>query len=170
MSAQIGRAGGAPVVGRAGMDGSVAAIVRREPVTVSPYDSIAAALVRMARNQIGSIVVTRPENHVPVGILTLQDVLCRIAIPGVDTARPVSSVMSGDLVSVTAEVTVRKAALLMARNKLRHLLVTDAQGALLGIVSKNDIYDVMCDTCAATRNARRQESRIAEAPRPVDAA
>lgn len=127
---------------------------RRQPVTVQPDTSIGTALKIMEENRIGSVVVTEPGNGKPVGIFTLRDVLCRIAIPRLDIDRPIETVMTRDPVSVPATLSVPQAAQELARRGLRHLLVTDDDGTLSGVVSRTDIYHWMCDSCATLRRAK----------------
>lgn len=133
---------------------SVHEMLGREPITVPVTASIEQSLAVMAEKKIGSVIILSEAGRIPLGIVTLQDVLTRIALPRTDIAQPVSSVMSPNPICVEASLSVHKAALQMARNKLRHLLVTDAQGALIGIISRNDIYDLLCSSCIAIRSAK----------------
>jgi CBS domain-containing protein len=51
----------------------------------------------------------------------------------------IRELMSGGLITVRAETLVLAARDLMAKERIRHLLVTDTRGALLGIVTDRDI-------------------------------
>ena len=51
----------------------------------------------------------------------------------------IRELMSGGLITVRSETTVLDARDLMAREKIRHLLVTDVGGTLVGIVTDRDI-------------------------------
>ena len=51
----------------------------------------------------------------------------------------IRELMSGGLITVGRETPVLEARDLMAKERIRHLLVTDAGGALLGIVTDRDI-------------------------------
>jgi CBS domain-containing protein len=124
------------------------------PVSVLPDTPVGQALQVMADSRIGSVVIVAPEDGRPVGIFTLRDVLCRVAIPAVGLELPISALMTLDPLAVSQSITVGQAAREMGRSKLRHLLVTDAAGALAGIVSRTDIYEWMCDSCAAIRRAK----------------
>ncbi len=128
--------------------------LHRKPVTVLPETRIAEALVVMAESRIGSVIVVDPADQRPVGIFTLRDVLCRVTIPGLDQGQPILAVMTTAPVAVRQSVTVSQAAREMARRELRHLLVTDPAGALVGIVSRTDIYQWMCDSCVSIRRAK----------------
>ena len=128
----------------------------REPITVPVSASIEQSLAIMAEKKIGSIIIISESGRIPVGIVTLQDVLTRIALPRTDITQAIATVMSPDPICVEGSLSVHKAALQMARNTLRHLLVTDAQGALIGIISRNDIYDLLCSSCISIRSAKSE--------------
>jgi CBS domain-containing protein len=118
----------------------LANVIRREPVTVGPEASVREALETMERHRIGSVVVADPQTRVPAGIFTLQDLLRRVALHDCDLAQPIANVMTRELVSLRPQATAYQAALTMARRGLRHLLVADADGKLVGIVSQNDLF------------------------------
>ena len=132
----------------------LADFLHKTPVSVLPDTPVGKALEVMADGRIGSVVIVDPLEGRPVGIFTLRDVLCRVAIPAVGLELPIAELMTPDPVAVSQSITVGQAAREMGRRQLRHLLVTDATGALVGIVSRTDIYEWMCDSCAAIRRAK----------------
>lgn len=140
---------------RRGTDIRVGQLIKRSPVVVRPDVSIEAALKLMAHRAVGSVIVIDEPRAAPVGILTLQDVLLRIALPRTDLSLSVASVMSRDVVCVHDSVSVHQVALQMARNNLHHLPVIGADGGLLGLISRTDIYDLLCESCVAVRRARK---------------
>lgn len=126
----------------------------RKPVSVFTDTSTHDTLVRMAEEQIGSIIVVDRDNGRPVGIFTLRDLMCRVAIPGANQNAPIAMFMTPEPASVPQTITVSQAAREMGRKELRHMLVTDKNGALSGIVSRTDIYQWMCDSCVSIRRAK----------------
>ncbi len=56
-----------------------------------------------------------------------------------EDAMTIRELMSGGLITVRRETPVLEARDLMVKERIRHLLVTDAGGALLGIVTDRDI-------------------------------
>lgn len=120
----------------------LSSLLRRKPITVSPETSVRETLEIMDRNRIGSIVILRPEDQIPLGIFTLQDVLRRVALPMADLEQPIANLMSPEPVSLKQQASAYQAALLMTRRHLRHVLVLDDKARLLGVVSKNDLYDL----------------------------
>jgi CBS domain-containing protein len=118
----------------------LAAILRREPVTVPPQASIREALEVMERTGVGSVMVTDPARRVPLGIFTLKDLLRRVTLPGGDLAEPVACVMTSGLITLGPQATAHQAALTMARNGVGQVVVVDAEARLLGVVSQKDLF------------------------------
>lgn len=117
------------------------AVIRRKPVVVPPDYSVLQSLRIMDEARIGSVVVADPDSGRPLGIFTLRDLLSRVALASCDRDQPITSVMSSDrLVTLGGQATAYQAALAMARHRLRHILVVDAAGRLIGVVSQNDLY------------------------------
>ena len=117
----------------------LADIIRREPVVVPPQTSVVAALRVMEAARVGSLVIA--DEGKPLGVFTLRDLLSRVALGSWDREQSIAEVMSsGKLVTLGAQASAYQAALAMARHRLRHILVTDSAGCLLGVVSQNDLY------------------------------
>jgi CBS domain-containing protein len=116
----------------------LSAIIRREPVTCSPETSVRKVLGVMREQRIGSMVAV-DVNGRPLGIMTLHDVLDRIAIPQFDLEQPVIKVMSTQLSSLPPQALAHEAALTMARHGFRHVLVVENEH-LVGLVSEKDLF------------------------------
>ncbi|MBM3391968.1 MAG: CBS domain-containing protein [Betaproteobacteria bacterium] len=115
-------------------------LIRRQPVTV-PLDATVRQAIRiMDEKRIGSIIVADADGRLPLGIFTLRDLLHRVALPGCTLDLPIASVMTAGVITVKPQTTAYQAALIMGRRGLRHLLVVDEDGNLIGIVSQNDLF------------------------------
>jgi CBS domain-containing protein len=121
------------------MNSPLSAILKKEPLTVPPQAPIREVLQTMADHHIGSMIVHDEEGR-PVGILTQSDVLRRIALPALPLDTPVSEVMSRDPHTLPNSAHVQDAALAMAMHGIRHVLVVDPQGKLVGVVSERDLF------------------------------
>ncbi len=119
---------------------TLAGLVGRPPVVVGESASLRSALHLMDKERVGSVVVVEGADR-PLGIVTLQDVLRRVALPGADLDWPVTEVMSRDIRCLPGEASAYDAALLMSRHRIRHLPVVDGQGRLVGVVSRNQLND-----------------------------
>jgi len=117
-------------------------IMTREIVCVRSTASVSEAINLMAENDIGSVPVTR--NGEIVGILTERDVLkkCRSEIQC--PAMQAEDVMSSPLVTIDASSAIGQAAELMAKKKIRRLLVTE-EGKIRGIITERDVMRAALD-------------------------
>jgi CBS domain-containing protein len=121
------------------MSSRLAAIIRREPVTCSPKSSVRQALQLMEDHGVGAMVAV--DDGIPQGILTLHDVLSRVALAGADLEQPVIGIMSTQLTTLPPHAPAHDAALTMAKQGIRHVLVTD-NGRLAGVVSEKDLFSL----------------------------
>jgi CBS domain-containing protein len=116
----------------------LSAIIRRTPVTCSPDTTVREALKRMHEQHVGSMVAVDDDQR-PRGILTLPDVLERIALPQVDLDQPVIGMMTTRLDTLPPGALAHEAALMMAKQGFRHVLVVE-DGRLVGLVSEKDLF------------------------------
>lgn len=120
------------------MAAPLARIVRREPVACGPDERVSAAIATMRELAIGAMIVVN-EARVPIGILTLRDVVDRIALePGALDAR-IGQVMTADPVTLPVHATAYAAALAMVRHGVRHIVLVDG-ARLAGLVSERDLF------------------------------
>ncbi|MBL8520220.1 MAG: CBS domain-containing protein [Betaproteobacteria bacterium] len=117
---------------------SLGSLLRRAPVTVAPATPLRAVLSTMKAERIGSVVVTGEAGE-PLGIFTERDVLDRVALAQVSLDTPVEQVMTRAPFALPVHADVFEAAQAMARQRFRHVLVTDA-GRLAGVVSERDLF------------------------------
>ena len=68
-------------------------LLSSKPVYCSPETSIRVAMEMIEQAQRRSIAIVDEQQH-PIGILTLRDVLVRVALPEVDIDNPISTVMT----------------------------------------------------------------------------
>lgn len=92
----------------------------------------------MNEERVGSVLVT--DGPHAVGILTLPDLPGRVLLPRVPLDSAVDGVMSGKLFSLGADHSGEDAARAMARHGVRHIVVNDHDGHLLGVIAQSDLY------------------------------
>jgi CBS domain-containing protein len=146
----------------------LAALIRRKPVTATPETMLREAVQAMSEHRVGSIVVVEPESGRPIGIFTLRDLLHRVAAKSCDLEQMVMSVMSDSgLLMLNWRSTIYQAALVMARHGVHHVIVVDASGKLVGVVSQTDIYELQSGggkaISGAIRSARDMDGLVAAA-------
>ena len=116
-------------------------IIRTAPVTCLPDTSIRAALQIMRDAHLGSMIVTDAAQR-PLGIFTLRDLLERVVLADLSVELPISRVMSSQPVSLLPGALAYEAAMVMAKEGFRHVLVTKPNGTLHGIVSERDLFSL----------------------------
>lgn len=111
----------------------------RTPVTVTPDTSLRQALETMSQAGVGSLVIAG-ENRRPVGIFTRSDLLDRVVLTDLPHTQPITAAMSANPLMLEEHATAYDAMLAMATHNIRHVLVTDAEGQLTGVVSERDLF------------------------------
>ena len=105
--------------------------------TVRTDDSVHDAVVKMNKFEVGSIIVTN--NNRAVGIITSKNVLSRIVEPRLDASMVrAKDIMSSPLITIEPDISVEDAAKLMAKKKIKQLVIMD-RDKILGILSTSDI-------------------------------
>jgi len=121
------------------LSSSLHSIIRGTPVTCPPATPIRAALQMMRDSHLGSMIVTDTA-HKPLGIFTLRDLLERVVLENLSIDQPIGNVMSSQPVTLLPGAFAYEAAMVMAREGFRHVLVTETNGTLRGIVSERDLF------------------------------
>jgi CBS domain-containing protein len=102
----------------------------------------------MADYHVGSLVVVvdRGQERVPVGIVTDRDLTLAVLAKGVDPrSLEVGEVMSDQLVTVREEDSVTEVLRIMRERGVRRVPVLAIDGALVGIVSIDDVLDIVAE-------------------------
>lgn len=123
-----------------GLAGTLGALVRREPLAVLPEASLREVLRRMCAEGAAEAVVVAPCTGQPLGILTGRDVIARVVLPGDSLDGPVVGVMTAGVVSLSRAAGAHEARRLLARRRLRRLVVVNESGRLAGVVHRDDLY------------------------------
>jgi CBS domain-containing protein len=114
----------------------VSDIMTQATVTDAPDDTLAEASAKMWRQQTGSLLVM--EEGRLIGIVTERDVLRTIGEDHDPKSVSLRDVMTSDVVTVEAGLSVREAAQIMFDKWFRHLPVVTG-GDVVGIVSLRDL-------------------------------
>lgn len=120
------------------LNSPLSAILRGSPVTCPPQATVREVLSRMHEFRVGSMIAVDAEGR-PLGILTLPDVLERIALPQIDLESPVIGIMTTQLTFLSPQALAYEAALTMAKKGFRHVLVVENE-KLVGLVSEKDLF------------------------------
>ena len=112
-------------------------IMRKNVKTVRTDDSVHAAVLKMNKFQIGSVIVTN--NGRAVGIITERNILERVVEPRLDPGTIwAKDIMSSPLVTVDPNDAVEEAAKIMAQRRIKKLPVVEGD-KVVGVISTSDI-------------------------------
>lgn len=105
-------------------------------ITVAPDRPVSHALGIMKQRKISALVVTKDKK--PLGIFT-ERALIQIRAGGeIDYSWPIHQVMSSPPFTATVDTDYREAYQLLLQHRIRHLVVIDQDGHLVGIVTGTD--------------------------------
>ncbi len=111
-------------------------IATRDVTTSKAQASLAEVAGLMSQRRYSSIVVIDDDRH-PVGIVTERNILHAMH-DGIDDATPVRDAMSASVLVMSGETGVLEGYRTCQREGLRHLVLTDERGAVVGVVSQTD--------------------------------
>lgn len=104
--------------------------------TISEKQTFKDAARIMANQGIGCLVVT--DGETVTGIVTERDVLRHISSNVEDLDKPVSAVMTRNVITIEPDKHIDDAAKVMTEHKIKKLPVVKA-GKLLGIITSSDL-------------------------------
>jgi CBS domain-containing protein len=118
---------------------------------------------------VSSIAIADEEqNNKVIGILTERDIVKSIAKGASPDSITAGSLMSSPILSIRKDQPIEEAALIMIRNKVRHLLVEDPAAhnrAIIGIITTTDLARYLkkrmkeTSITAASREDEKEEER-----------
>jgi CBS domain-containing protein len=127
---------------------TVGEICMRDVVFAYPNMSVSEAARLMREEHVGSLVVVSDteQKRLVVGMLTDRDIaLAAVAAEHASAMLRVADIMSKNLVITRPEDSMHAALGLMRHHGVRRLPVTDADGALIGIVALDDLLDILAE-------------------------
>ena len=144
---------------------NVGSICDRQVITASPMLDVQAAAELMRNEHVGFLVVVPEQPRTPqppLGVLTDRDIVVGVVAKRADPA----SLKVGDVMSMQPAVAGEHDAIdlalrTMRRAGVRRLPVVDAQGAVVGVLSLDDLLEFLAheidSLSGAVRNGRRME-------------
>jgi CBS domain-containing protein len=132
------------------MTWTVAEVMTREVVTVSPTESFKTCADLMRLHGVSALPVVVADNRV-AGIISEADLMRPVAalpdVPG-HTDTPIrkgitaAEIMTREVVTITPGASVTAAARLMFDHRVKRLPVVDASNRLVGVVSRADVLRI----------------------------
>lgn len=139
---------------------STGRICTRVVYTAAPDETVRAAAARMEQKCVGTLVVLDAARTL-VGIVTDRDITARCVGRGLDPdVAPVSTVMSAPVKSVHEDTPIETALRTMAGARIRRCPVVDSEGSLVGLLSLDDVLDLLAEEVEAVGALVRVQTPI----------
>lgn len=150
---------------------NVGAMCKKTVVIIRGFDDLTAAAGLMRERHVGSLIVVEPgfepETLKPIGILTDRDIVVAVLARGADIAGlRVDDVMSSQVSVVQEDAPMEEALREMRRLGVRRLPVVGSHGQLVGVVSLDDILDVLAAQLQDVAGSIRSEQLLEGVYRP----
>jgi len=139
-------------------------VCKRDVIAIRASGTLAEASKLMREGHVGSIVVVDDADPSrPVGIVTDRDIVVEVVAAGLDPATlTVGEIMGRTLVVAREDDDALASLKTLRRRAVRRLPVVDAAGALVGIVTLDDLLEVgtnaLVDVVQAITSGRALES------------
>jgi CBS domain-containing protein len=109
-----------------------------DDVVTAPRDATVQAVAELMRDRgVGSVVIV--DGHRACALITDRDVALALGANGVEPSDQVDRHASRPLVTADADMDLEEGAARMVQHRVRRLPVLDGDGALVGIVTLDDI-------------------------------
>ena len=141
----------------------------RKSLIFDPETTIRETLIALNQAGIDAGLVAKSRD-IPLGIVTLPNLLDAITIQGGSLDDPVISFMTAGPISLPVDAPAHRAKVLMTRSHLNHLLLTETDGRFYNLLSQSDIPGYReggADELADTINAEKEIDAIASTANEV---
>ena len=137
---------------------TVGRICVREVDLAAGNESVQVAARRMHDRKVGTLLVL-DEQRRPIGILTDRDLTVRVLAEALDPAQTlVSQVMTKDPKVIEEEASLERAIAIMRSGPFRRVAVVDKEGRLAGLLSMDDVLDLLREEMNEIGELIRRES------------
>jgi len=124
---------------------SVGRICSREVDTAEREESVQVAAQRMHARKVGTLVVVDAEG-IPIGMLTDRDLAVRVVAAGCDASQTtVGDVMTPRPATAFVDSAIEDALRIMRTALCRRIPVVDRGGRLTGLVSLDDVLELLSE-------------------------
>ena len=127
---------------------NIGTICSRETIIAEAVDSLLATARLMRKHHVGSLIIVNRENGGvrPVGIITDRDIVVQAISEEIDlNSLTAGDIMSRNLLIARENDDLFEAFESMCMNGIRRMPVVDEEGLLAGILSVDDLLEVIVD-------------------------
>ena len=124
---------------------AVSDVMIKDVIYAQPSDSVAQIANLMSEHQVSSVVIVEPQDHglFPLGILTESDIVQYLALELNLAQTQAHMVMSSPLIAVDIHENLWSVRALMQERMVNHILVTDEDGKMTGIITQSSILKTL---------------------------
>jgi CBS domain-containing protein len=143
-------------------------ICNREVVFARKDESVLSAAVLMREHHVGSLVVVDESGgmRVPGGVVPAREVAVGVVALGLDPERtPLGEVIGPEIICARDDTGVAECVALMRQKGLRRLPVVDASGGLVGLVTADDLLELLAEEMSGLAAVVAREQRREQAQR-----
>lgn len=117
----------------------------RDVDTARPSDTVQVVAQRMNSRNVGTLVVVDSSDQ-PIGLITDRDLTIRVLAEGRNGAQViVDEVMTQDISVVDEDCPIEAALEAMRAGPFRRVPVVDKKGKLVGLLSIDDVLDLLAE-------------------------
>jgi CBS domain-containing protein len=128
----------------------VTGLIQREAVFCDADDSIREAARRMTEEEVSAVLV---RHRGGLGIVTDKDLRAKVVAAGRDVTAPVADIMTTPIVTIGADRFAFDAMIEMLESGVHHLPIMDRSGAVVGVVSSDDLANLQSRSPFTVRRA-----------------
>jgi CBS domain-containing protein len=115
-------------------------LASKPPVTITPDKTVEEAAEMMAKHRVGLLVIVDKENpRRPIGVISERDIIRTIASKVPLTVTVDKAGTMKNFVYVYADEPLTAAAVKMKQFNVRHVVVLDRNGELVGVIAIRDL-------------------------------
>jgi CBS domain-containing protein len=115
-------------------------LASKPPVTITPDKTVEEAAEMMAKHRVGLLVIVDKENpRRPIGVISERDIIRTIASKVPPTVTVDKAGTMKNFVYVYADEPLTAAAVKMKQYNVRHVVVLDRNGELVGVIAIRDL-------------------------------
>ena len=136
---------------------SVGRICSRDVHTAHYDEPVLESARRMRDRQVGAVIVV--DEMRPVGIITDRDLTVRVLAAGLDPqATRVSEIMTPSPTTISEDESIETAVGYMRAGRFRRLPVVGRDGRLVGILSLDDVLELVAEELADIGQLLKREA------------
>jgi CBS domain-containing protein len=140
----------------------ISEICNREVIIVQRNNTILEAAQLMRQHHVGDVVVVEDRDgvRVPVGIVTDRDLVVEIMAPAIDQkVITVGDIMVPELATIKENAGMFETIEYMRAKGVRRLPVVDQKGGLVGILTLDDLLELLAEELLALAKLVKHEQK-----------